>query len=143
MSARYLQLDALQEPYDLGVDELGRTKIQFNLAAQKTASVGSVFEQELAKILTTAAPGTFSSSGGSRNIFIGTTAKIPSGPGPYLSIISTSGAPPQKIHNNPGPSYFRPTALIVARATDQTAAIAMARAAYDALTVVVNQTVTP
>lgn len=149
MSARYLRIDALQEPYDLGVDEAGRQKIQFNIRAElaKIESAPNVlapfsFADEIAKILTDSSPA-FRSSGPNRNIFVGTTAKIPQGAGPYLSIITTSGLPPTKVQNRPGPSYYNPTALIVVRATDQVAAIAMAKAAYDALVVVVNQTITP
>lgn len=143
MSARYLQITALQEPYDLGLDEAGRCKQQFNIAVQKTASSGgSNTESELAKILTDADP-QFVSSGPDRNVFVGTTAKIPGGKGPYTTIIATSGIPPIRSHNGPERSIFRPTYIIVVRATDQVAAIATARAAYDALTVVVNQTVAP
>lgn len=149
MSARYLRIDALQEPYDFGVDEAGRQKLQFNVRGElaRVESAPNVlaqysFPDELAKILTDASP-TFVSSGPNRNIFVGTTAKIPQGAGPYISIVTTSGLAPTKTHNRLGPSYYNPTALIVVRATDQVAAIAMAKAAYDALVVVVNQTITP
>lgn len=139
MSARYLMLDPQHEPYDLGVDELMRSKVQFNINAMKDQSTGGTgFAEELVKILEDAAVGTFGV-----DIFVGTNASIPKGNGPYLSIIETSGIPPIRIQNQAAPAYLHPTALIVARASDYVVARDMARAAYDALTVVVNQTITP
>jgi len=142
MSARYLRIDPLQLPYDLGVDEQGRSKTQFNIFAEKTKSSGAKgFEDELVKILEDA--GVVVSTGATRNVFVGSNARIPTAAGPYLSVIATSGVAGQKIQNTPGIEYEKPTALIVVRATDYVVARAKARAAYDVLSVVRNLTVTP
>jgi hypothetical protein len=141
MSAKYLSITPML-PYDLGVDDQGRAKCQFNLSAEKTASTGGKsVEEELVKILETA--GVVVSTGAGRNVFVGTNAQIPSGGGPYVSIIITSGLSGLKTHNDQGTAYERPTALIVVRATDYAVARAKARAAYDVLDKVRNQVVTP
>jgi len=76
MSARYLRIDPLQLPYDLGVDEQGRSKTQFNIFAEKTKSSGAKgFEDELVKILEDA--GVVVSTGATRNVFVGSNARIP------------------------------------------------------------------
>jgi hypothetical protein len=135
--AFYQQIIMLQsEPYDLGVDERNRSKWQFNVMATKTAS--QTFVEELAKVLATAGVGTYNV-----NIFGTSKAAIPTGDGPYLSIIPTGGPGPVRIHNQPAPAYPRPTAMIVVRGTVNSQARAMAFAAYDAIAKVVNQTVTP
>lgn len=140
--SRFLEIATLNPPYDLGLDPGGRAKVQFNIMALKTKS--TTFEEELAKILTTAAPATFIFNAPGGNVFCSTGAKIPTpGDGPYLSIVSTGGTQGRRIQSVNGTEYEQPTALIVARATDYVVARAMARAAYDALDVVRNQTVVP
>jgi len=146
MAARYLRIDPLQPPYDLGVDEAGRSKIQFNIFCERTKVTGTTsFEDEIVKILVDGGVVTLAPD---RNVFVGSNAKIPSPPtpgsaGPLLSIIATSGLPGRKIQNTQGVDYKQPTALIVVRATSYVAARAMAHQALAVLEVVRNQTVTP
>lgn len=142
MSARYLSITPLQEPYDLGLDDQQRNKVQFNIVAEKTASTNHGFAEELIKILETADPVNFRSTGATRNIFFGTKAVLEISDGPLLSIIETSGTPPSYIQNQAAPAYLHPSALIVARASDYVAARTMARLAYDILSAVRNRTVT-
>lgn len=141
MSARYLKIDALQPPYDLGVDEAGRSKMQFNIATERTSPTGVTgFEEEIGKILQDAGVGTY--TGATIDIFFGSNAKIPAGKGPFIQVISTSGLPGRKIQNTQGVEYKQPTALIVVRATDYVVARAKIFEALAALEVVRNQTVT-
>jgi hypothetical protein len=140
MSAFYLAISPVQEPYDLGTDEQGRSKVQFNVAIRKYPSTGgSDLIEELVKILVDAGVVSLSP----RNVFGSTMAAIPSGNGPFLSVIETSGTLPEWIHNETTPAILRPTALIVARAAAYVDARTMARAAYGALSTVHNQTITP
>lgn len=139
--SRFLDIAPLNPPYDLGTDEAGRSKVQFNIIAQKTPS--ETFAEELIKILTTAFPAVFFPTGANRNIFASTTAKIPSGSGPYISIIETGGTRGRRVQQIAGTAYEKPTALVVVRATEYKVARAMARVAYGALDVVRNQTVVP
>lgn len=75
-------------------------------------------------------------------IFLGALADIPSGPGPYLSIMETGGTRPDRTHNSVAtPAYPRPSAMIVARAATTVAAQALARAAYDAVSGIRNEVV--
>ncbi len=134
MSARYLTIDPLQEPFDFGTDDAGRARSRFNILCEKTES--TVFEEEVVKILENAGVGT-----GGVNIFFSSKASIPQGPGPYLSVISTGGAGGRKVQNQIRPAYLRPTAAITTRATNYVDARTMAWAAYNALVVVKNQDV--
>lgn len=143
----YREITPLQPPYDLGLDDAGRCKVQFNLMAVRSKS--STFLEELVKILTTAAPLTFVYTGAGRNVFLTTNAKLPiptptnQARGPYISLIETGGTRGQRIQQVAGTTYERVTALIVVRATDYVVARTMAHAAYDAFDVVRNQVVTP
>lgn len=136
MTARYLWIVAEQEPFDLGLDDQGRSKVVFNVVAEKTES--AKFEEELIALLVAAGVGVAGAS-----IFVSSAAAIPAkGAGPYLSIETTGGLAGLKIQNQIAPAYQRPGAKIVTRASTYAAARAMARAAYDALVAVSNQTVT-
>ena len=131
----YQKITMMQEPFDGGLDEKQRSKIIFNILATKTPS--DTFLEEIANKLETAGVGTRNTS-----IFVSSSAVIPPGSGPYLSITETGGTGPLRIHNSASPAQQRPGAQIVARAGDYSTARTMARAAYDALVVVVNQTLT-
>lgn len=67
------------------------------------------------------------------SIFLGSKAVIPTGDGPYMTLVETGGIAPTRIHNIPGASTQRPTAQIVVRAKAANVARAMAKAAYLAL----------
>jgi hypothetical protein len=64
-------------------------------------------------------------------IFTGSRANIPTGSGPYLSVVSTGGTGSSKTHNNTATQ--RPTLSLTSRASAPLLAYALARAAYDAL----------
>lgn len=140
MGAWYLDIDPIQEPFDSGLDEQGRETITFNINVVKASS--DTFTEELAKILTDANVGILGA-----NIFISSKVTLPpveENDGPYLSIIETGGTNPDRTHNviSP-PAYARPSAQVVCRDVKYTVARALARAAYNALAAVRNQTVTP
>lgn len=65
------------------------------------------------------------------NIFIGSKAVIPSGNGPYLTLVETGGSGSAKTQNSTATE--RPTLQIVARASTSAAARTMLAAAYAAL----------
>ncbi len=65
------------------------------------------------------------------NIFIGAKAVIPTGDGPYLSLIETGGSGSAKTQNDTGTQ--RPSMQLVARAITEPLARTMLKAAYDAL----------
>lgn len=135
--ALYLTIAVLQEPFDIQPDEADRARLSFNILALKTAS--DTFVQEIINLLQTAGVGVFGT-----NIFASSRANLPTGNGPFLSIIPTTGMSPMNTQNdiNP-PAYQRPGAQIVVRARSYVAAESMARAAYTALVGIRNQTVNP
>lgn len=132
----YLDIQEQQPPFDSGVlDGQGRAQWTFNIVATKQPS--STFLNELVTLLVGAGVGVFGT-----NIFISSKAVIPSGPGPYLSIVATGGVVGIRTQNNvSGPSYERPSAQIVVRANSAAAAEAMSRAAYAVLLSIRNTTV--
>ena len=132
MTARYLNIDMLQEPLDIGLDPNGRARVVFNIQVKKTPS--KVFEEEIAAILELAgiAPGV---------IFASTAHTAPDGKAAVISIVATGGALPEEIHNEIG-AYPRPTAKLTARAGKYKDARALAYQAYDALKVIRDDTIT-
>jgi hypothetical protein len=135
--AWYREIEMLQEPFDMGLDDTKRVRFAFNIEAIKSYS--TTFEEEISKLLTDAGVGTFATS-----IFIGSAASIPTGVGPYLSIVATPGMRPERTHNEIAtPAAQRPSAQLVTMATSYVAAKTMALAAYAALVGVRNRTVTP
>jgi hypothetical protein len=73
-------------------------------------------------------------------LFASIASELPGGPGPYTSLLATSGLTPVGTHNAGPTKYRRPTFQVVARAQDPKVARSKAVAAYAALTVT-NQTI--
>jgi hypothetical protein len=68
------------------------------------------------------------------NMFGSSAKALPTGPGPFLSIIETGGTTPENTQNSViRPAYELPGAQIVVRADTYPVAYAMARAAYNSL----------
>jgi hypothetical protein len=134
--SRILILTCLQEPFDLGLDANDRAQFSFNIIATKTQS--TTWAEEVTALLVNGGVGVYNT-----NIFRSSKAVIPTGAGPYLTIIETGGVAGVKIHNQLAPAYPRPAARIVVRASTVAAARAMAWAAHTVLAGVSNLTVTP
>lgn len=135
MTAVYRTIDIDSEPFDIGLDSENRQKTAFNFRVVKQPS--DVFVEEIVGLLVTAGVGVFGT-----NIFASSKANIPSGAGPFLSIVETGGTAPERTQNEIGPpAYTRPSAQITVRATKYSEARTMARAAYNALVGVRNTNV--
>ncbi len=92
------------------------------------------FDEELVALLQSQGVGVYNVS-----LFLSSKAKQPEGDGPFLTIILTGGTTPERTHNSVAvPAYQRPSAQLVAHATNYSAAKTMARAAYNALVGVRN-----
>ena len=134
-STFYLKITVLQRPFDLAMDDLHRLRMVFNIITCKVPS--DTFAQEILSLLVAAGVGTLGT-----NLFLSSAVTLPTGDGPYLSVIETPGREADYIHNMMEPAYEYPAAQIVVRAKSRGPAFAMATAAYNALKGVVNQTVT-
>lgn len=135
--AWYRELEPQQEPFDGGVDDLGRARVVFNIRAVKEPS--ATFLQELVKLLVDEGVGTFNT-----NIFASSASQMPAGDGPFLTLYSTGGMTPERTHNSVSrPAYVRPSAQVVVRARSYVTALTMAQAAYDAFVGIRNRNVTP
>ncbi len=131
----YQSISPTQETFDMKADDKGRPRVVFNVDIVKNPS--ERLAEELITILVAAGVGVFNT-----DIFASSAASIPDGDGPYLSVIETGGSPPIWTHNSNLPSNHRPGAKIITRASTFVAARAMAWAAFNALVIIRNETVT-
>lgn len=108
MATRYLEILALSRPAPIGVDTNNRTMFTatYNCVA---AAPATKFEEEVARILFDASLMTLGTDG-----FIGPASTIPTGNGPYITLIDTGGMSPLETHN--GDKYERMSIQIVVRA---------------------------
>lgn len=133
MPVWYRDLEPLNEPFDIGLDETGsRQQYSFNFLATKRPSATVL--QEVIAVLVAAGVGA-----ANVNIFASAKAVIPAGVGPYLSLRLTGGAPPLGTHNAGRAAYRRPGIQGIVTASSSAAAYAMADAAWSALVAVRNQ----
>lgn len=72
------------------------------------------------------------------NILKGSNAVIPTGDGPYITLIETGGTAPTRIHNHVGAHTQRPTVQISVRAKSYKVARDKCVEAYNALDGVFN-----
>lgn len=82
--------------------------------------------EDLRTLIEAAGLGTFGTS-----LFFGSKATIPTGDGPFVSLIETGGATPEGTHNSTAkPAYVRPSVQVVARAKKRDDARNRAQALY-------------
>lgn len=94
-----------------------------------------MFSDDLVVLISGAGLGTLGSS-----LFVGTKATIPTGDGPFTSVIETGGTGPEGTHNSvTKPAYVRPSAQIVARAKKHDDARNRAQSLYLLLYPIRNQ----
>lgn len=132
----YERIVPIQEPFDLGLDEAGRSVVVLNVMTTKAPS--TTLEEEVVSVLVAAGVGVFNES-----IFASSHVALPQGAGPFLVVVGTGGIGPRFEHNSRAPARQMPTLKLTAHASTYIAARAMARAAYDALVQVRNQNVVP
>ncbi|CAB4190570.1 hypothetical protein UFOVP1196_72 [uncultured Caudovirales phage] len=76
------------------------------------------------------------------NIFVSSKATIPSGAGPYMTLIETGGIAPIRTQSDGSfPAYQRPQIQVMARATSYAAAKTMVENAYASLVALQGATV--
>lgn len=73
-------------------------------------------------------------------IFMSSKAVIPTGPGPFISLLETGGIAPTRVQNRTSAATLRPSVQVVVRASTYPIARTKAKAAYDALDGVFNTT---
>lgn len=111
---RYLSIVAVGRPVAFAVDTSNRVMFTMNFDAHAAAPI-TKFEEEIYRILYDAGLAVLNT-----DTFIGPAAVLPTGPGPYLTIINTGGYAPDHTHN--GDLYERPSCQIVVRAISYTVA---------------------
>lgn len=136
MTAYYRRIKMLQEPNDaLGLDKKGRARWSFNIAIEKSPSSADYTGLELTRLIQAAGLATEGT-----DLFSSRKAAIPDGDGPYTQVLINPGAGPEMVQNQDTPFTERPNAQVIVRAASNAVARAKARAVYNALAVVKNQT---
>ena len=124
-------------PFEIGLDDAHRIRFTIPVIADKESS--DTFAEEILGLLVAGGAGTLGT-----NLFLGGAYTLPTGVGPYLQVILTSGRESDETHNSIAvPAYVRPGCQIICRAKSYLAAKSQANLAYNALRGVVNQNVTP
>lgn len=119
----FLEMNALQPPFDVGVDTSNRAMVSFNLLCNYTDPPINTLDK-IATYISSNGLGVVGTS-----IFYGPKGIIPqSGDGPFISLIATGGLSGIQTHN--GNKQTRPTVQVLTRATSYTAAINRANAVY-------------
>src|SRR5688500_12356075 len=93
MATRYIEILAVQRPFPIGSDDSNRALFSFNFDALADSPV-SQWEEGIAEILSTARLSTLNV-----DTFIGPLSVLPTGNGPYISIIDTGGREPLETHD--------------------------------------------
>lgn len=108
MTGHYLEILSIQSPFAFGLDSHGRVMFSVNF---QTISKGidslSAFEEDIIELF----GGTIG-----MDTFVGPSALVPDGDGPYISFIDTSGSSLLETHN--GGKYPRPSFQIIVRGLD-------------------------
>ena len=134
------EVEILSDVSDIGLDTDDRQKFGFNIMV--TCRNPTEFEDEIGKVLTLAG----ATTGFGTDMYAMSKSNVPTGDGPYVSIVATGGPSPERTHNadreEGKPAFRLLTAQIVARAKNSKTARAKAHACFDALYAIVNQTIT-
>lgn len=133
-STMYREINALQEPFDGGIDQQGRAMVIFNIFAIKARS--NTFLKEIAGLLVAAGVGEVG-----EDLIASNRAAVPP-TGTITVVTETSGTAPERVQNQKLPKYPRPTAKITVYSPKYDDAMSKALTAYSALCVVRNQAVT-
>jgi hypothetical protein len=123
---RYLEILAIQSPFPYGLDEAKRVLYSCNFLITVTHPAPTLEENIITILSSLGLTITFNS-----DVFIGPAAQLPSGPGPYTSLIATGGTDPSETHTHD--KYDRPTLQTITRALSFTAARTRAYAIYSKL----------
>ena len=131
--SRYLEILATQRPFPFDVDESNRTVFSVNFTALAAGPVEQ-WEEEIVKVLNDAGLATLGT-----DTWVGPASVIPTGSGPYLTVIDTGGRAPDETHN--GSTYERLSVQVTIRAAKYRDARTRALAIWRALDGVRDSTV--
>lgn len=135
MPTKYLHTQVLGQPRDAGLDGLQRQVFTFTVFFTKHFS--DTFAEEAVKLMNDAGVGT-----PNVDLFMGSKAEIPIGPGPFVHLLESGGTSNERVHNAGNPGYERPGLIVRVYAEDYLLCRDRAKLAFNTLVPVSNQTVT-
>jgi len=125
MATRYLEIIAVQRPFQYMTDDNGRSLFSCNFNAVAAAPV-SAFEEEIAKLVSQAGGGTIGST-----LLVGMRGKIPETDGPITLVLDSGGTAPMETHD--GAKYERLSFQVIVRSKSYTAGRDLALTIWRAL----------
>ena len=132
----YQEIIAVSPPFEVGFDENERKMFSMNFDCMVTAPATD-FVREIGRLINDASLGTFGT-----DMFIGMEAILPTGDGPYITIINTGGSESLDTHNvAQGVTYEMRSCQIVVRARTYDSANTRALAVWRVLDGIRNTTV--
>jgi len=136
----FLHIRAVQEPFEIGSDENGRTMFSCNYDCSTGSNISDL-EREILGLISDA--DIVSES----NRFVGMSDSLPlptsSTDGPFVRIIRTSGYGPQLVRGSGSASMKRrPSVQIITYSTDADLSSSAAQQIFELLAVIDQQTVT-
>ena len=99
----YLEVLATQRPFPISVDDNERSMFSVNFTAESNGFAADWERDVIRMLLAGGVTLAYTFPDGDRRVddtFIGPAAFIPTGDGPYVSIIDTGGSDPIETHNN-------------------------------------------
>lgn len=128
MATTYTEILSNHPPFPFNTDSEERIMWSTNFRARTAAmSIATLaFADDLAAIIVSQSLGT-----ANVNLFIGPLAAIPTGDGPFITVLPTSGVAAAETQN--GDRFFRPTAQVVVRGKSYTDTQQRANAIHNAL----------
>lgn len=129
MSTRYIWILGVQsEPFPIGEDETRRPMFSMNYETRTDSAPDISSANDFIAIVNAASPGLLTLN---VDTFIGPTASIPTGDGPYAQFLPTGGTDDDQTHN--GDSYPNPTVQLVVRGRSYAGALTRIRLIHSLL----------
>lgn len=138
--SRYRSIQAVQRPFPFAIDENDRVMYSCNFDAVADSLV-TTWEEDILSILHTANLATlYDETNNTGDTLIGAKRDVPTGPGPYITLIDTGGLSPENTISGDA-KYDRLSIQIITRASSLVAARTRALSIYAVLDGLVNFTV--
>lgn len=109
LESAFIEIVSIQSPFWVSLDSLERNMFSVNFSSICLPSTVDALEENMANIITTAGLATLGV-----DLFTSGGVNLPSGDGPYVTILNRSGIEPLETHNDD--TYERPNIQIVVTA---------------------------
>lgn len=106
LDSKFIEIVSIQSPFWVSLDSLERNMFSVNFSSVCLPATADALEENIANIITTVGLGTLGV-----DLFTSGGVNLPSGDGPYITILNRSGLDPLETHNDD--IYERPNIQVV------------------------------